>query len=95
MENPRHSRNSLSDNNESELIGIRYFSCASQMASEMGFNYVFSTSGQRLSDGGNYCPILAKSFLLTNPVFIHDYEGIDFCERSIKGSERLSELASI
>lgn len=95
MENPRYSRNSLSDNNESELIGIRYFSCASQMASEMGFNYVFPTSGHRLSDGRNYCPILAKSFLMTKPVFINDYEGVDFCERSIEGSERLSELANI
>ncbi len=28
-----------------QLIGIRYFSCASVRASDIGFNYVFPTSG--------------------------------------------------
>lgn len=31
----------------SQLIGIRYFSCVSQKASETKFNYVFPTSGKQ------------------------------------------------
>lgn len=72
----------ISDNqNDYEsLIGIRYFSCASMKASDMGFNYVFPTSGQQKSANLPYCSVLAKAFRLTSPVFIHEYESILKCE---------------
>lgn len=67
-----------------QLIGIRYFSCASIKASNMGFNYVFPTSGQQKSAGLPYCAVLAKAFRLTNPIYIHEYENIAMCESALK-----------
>lgn len=66
-----------------QLMGIRYFSCASVKASDMGFNYVFPTSGQQLSDGLPFCAVLSHSFRLTNPVFIHEFSNIYECEHSL------------
>lgn len=66
------------------LIGIRYFSCASVKASNMGFNYVFPTSGQQKSADLPYCSVLAKAFRLTNPIYIHEYENIAMCELALK-----------
>ena len=63
-----------------ELVGIRYFSCASVKASDMGFNYVFPTSGNPISANLPYCSVLAKSFRLTNPVYIHEYDSLSTCE---------------
>lgn len=34
-----------SKTDDGELMGIRYFSCASERVSDMGFNYVFPSSG--------------------------------------------------
>lgn len=59
-----------------ELVGIRYFSCNSQEASELGFNYVFPTSG-RVNERG-YCEVLTRAFKLTNPVNLD--EQITFVE---------------
>lgn len=70
-------------NNHKELIGIRYFSCASIKASEMGFNYVFPTSGQQISEAFPFCTLLAKSFLLTSPVLIRDNKHLDWSEREL------------
>lgn len=67
----------------SQLIGIRYFSCASEISSEKGFNYVFPTSGQKNKKDLRYCAVLSKSFLLTEPVFIHEYVNIRDCEYSL------------
>lgn len=70
-------------NNYSEfdqLMGIRYFSCASVKASDMGFNYVFPTSGQQLSSDLPFCSVLSHSFRLTKPVFIHEFRSVDDCE---------------
>lgn len=63
-----------------QLIGIRYFSCASVRASDMGFNYVFPTSGQQKSADVPYCSVLADAFRLTAPVYIHEYDSISECE---------------
>lgn len=63
-----------------KLIGIRYFSCASIRASELGFNYVFPTSGKQ--EGSlPFCSVLTKAFKLTNPVYIHEYNSVLDCER--------------
>ena len=69
-----------------ELIGIRYFSCVSEKASEMGFNYVFPTSGRQKSVDLPFCEVLAKSFQLTTPVYLHEYESVSKCERELKKS---------
>lgn len=63
-----------------QLIGIRYFSCASVKASDMGFNYVFPTSGKQKSANLPYCSVLAKAFRLTSPKYIHEYDDIRACE---------------
>lgn len=65
------------------LIGIRYFSCASERASDMGFNYVFPVSGSQISSQYPYCPILANAFRLTKPCFINEYPDIISCERAL------------
>lgn len=72
-----------------QLVGIRYFSCASIKASDMGFNYVFPTSGNQKSYGLPYCPVLAKAFRLTTPVYIHEYEDLRTCERILSESNDL------
>lgn len=64
------------------LIGIRYFSCASERASEMGFNYVFPTSGQ--VGKSDYCEILSKTFKLTIPYFKHEYPNVSVLESALK-----------
>ena len=75
-------RNEICTNrdNYDELVGIRYFSCASVKASDMGFNYVFPTSGNPKSADLPYCSVLAKAFRLTNPVYIHEYDSLSACE---------------
>lgn len=67
-----------------ELIGIRYFSCASERASDMGFNYVFPTSGDSKSSEFPYCKVLTDSFLLTEPVYIHEYRDVLACEKELR-----------
>lgn len=66
-----------------ELIGIRYFSCASVKASEMGFNYVFPTSGNDNNRSIPFCAELVKSFRLTDPVYIHEYPDLGSCEHEL------------
>ena len=72
------------DEERDQLIGIRYFSCASVKASEMGFNYVFPTSGKQKSSDLPYCSVLAKSFRLSKPVYIHEYDGIYACQEFLR-----------
>ena len=76
----RNEMGSVHQDEYDQLIGIRYFSCASIKSSDMGFNYVFPTSGQQKSAELPYCSVLAKSFQLTNPKYIHEYDNIDSCE---------------
>ena len=69
-----------------QLVGIRYFSCASVRASDMGFNYVFPTSGQQKSAELPYCAVLSNAFRLTHPVYIHEYDNLRDCERQLRNS---------
>ena len=88
-------RNSMSvaiDNNANvndKLIGIRYFSCASNIASEKGFNYVFPTSGQKSENDSRFCPILVKAFRMTKPVYINEYSSVQECEDALIRSSDL------
>lgn len=75
-----------------QLIGIRYFSCASEKASDMGFNYIFPVSGKQLSHEKPYCPILAKAFLLTKTYYINEYVNIAECERALINDNRLDYI---
>lgn len=82
-----HINNTSNTEHEYEqLVGIRYFSCASVKASNMGFNYVFPTSGRQKSNSLPYCPVLAKAFYLTEPVYINEYDSIRDCERHLERS---------
>ncbi len=63
--------------NNNELFGLRYFSCASKLASDMGFNYVFPTSGEEHSKIENYCKVLVDSFMISIPAFIHEYNSVE------------------
>ena len=67
-----------------QLIGIRYFSCASKRVSDLGFNYVFPTSGEPISESLQYCRILSKAFKLTIPQYMHDFDNIQMCERALR-----------
>jgi hypothetical protein len=73
------------------LIGIRYFSCASERASEMGFNYVFPTSGTSWKDLP-YCPILTNSFKLTVPKYIHEFCDTSACQRELEKDMNLDYI---
>lgn len=64
---------------DGELMGIRYFSCASEKASDMGFNYVFPSSGRQEDE--KYCSKLTKAFKLTKPCYLTDFKHITDCER--------------
>jgi hypothetical protein len=66
-----------------QLIGIRYFSCASERASDLGFNYVFPASGRKTKNR-MFCSILSKSFKLTEPYFVHEYKDFNSCEEAMK-----------
>lgn len=72
------------ENAYDQLMGIRYFSCASNKASDMGFNYVFPTSGKQKSPTLPYCSVLAKSFYLSNPVYVHEFEHLYECEHHLR-----------
>lgn len=75
------------DDDCDQLIGIRYFSCASIKVSDMGFNYVFPTSGEQRSTKLPYCSVLSRAFRLTQPAYIHEYDSICACERKLKQSK--------
>lgn len=57
---------------KNELLGIRYFSCRDEKSSDLGFNYVFPVNNfdfvcDEQAKEKNYCSILQKDFLLTEP----------------------------
>ena len=74
---------------QGELYGIRYFSSASVKASDMGFNYMFPVSGEKYQHNSNFCDVLAKAFMLTQPKFIHEYKTIVACEIALKEDHEL------
>ena len=73
-----------------ELMGIRYFSCASVRASDLGFDYVFPVNNTKYEEG--YCSILRDSFILTNPVYLRDYDSVNQCERYLINSGDLDKI---
>jgi hypothetical protein len=52
-------------NNITNLYGIRYFSCKSKEASDMGYNYVFPVVEPH--NNKEYCEVLTEAFSLTKP----------------------------
>lgn len=81
-----------SKSNSDKLIGIRYFSCASERASELGFNYVFPVSGENDSFNNHYCKILSRSFALTKPIYIHEFNTIHHCEDQLRNSNDFEHI---
>lgn len=75
-----------------KLIGIRYFSSASERASEMGYNYVFPVSGLKDHQYGKYCEILTRSFKLTTPVYIHEFNSVVDCENYLKNESAFESI---
>lgn len=73
-----------------ELMGIRYFSCASIRASDLGFDYVFPVNNTKYEEG--YCSILRNSFLLTNPVYLRDYDSTYQCENYLIDCDDLDKI---
>lgn len=67
-----------------DLIGIRYFSCASKRASDMGFDYVFPASGEQIDANTAYCPYLKSVFKMTEPAYLVDYPDAEECERYLR-----------
>ena len=77
-----------------QLMGIRYFSCASVRASDMGFDYVFPTSGKWKSSSLPYCAVLAKALRVSEPVYIHEFDSITACERHLKDAADLDFIGT-
>ena len=78
-------RKKMSSKNETnQLVGIRYFSCASERASDMGFNYVFPSSGKMKDHEYPFCPKLMKAFYLTKPYYLNNYEDTRICQREME-----------
>ena len=74
------------------LMGLRYFSCASSKASDMGFNYVFPVSNGNFP--GGYCSVLRDAFLLTEPVYLRDYKELWQCEEDLNHHLPLDKIHS-
>ena len=77
-----------SESDENTLYGIRYFSCTSEKASRDGYNYVFPVSGKK-HNNREFCPHLSKSFRLTVPTFINEYDSINEWEEAMKADSDL------
>lgn len=75
---------------KNSLMGIRYFSCASVRASEMGFDYVFPVSNTDYED--NYCTLLRNEFMLTPPVYLREYDSVRECEEALINSNELDKI---
>ena len=83
------------ENKVPRIIGIRYFSCASEKASDMGFNYVFPVSGSQVSENIPYCKLLGRSFKLTRPHFGNKYKTYDKCERALLTDSELKSITDL
>ena len=81
-------------NDKDQLIGLRYFSCASIKASDMGFNYVFPVSGKQKSAEYPFCPVLMKAFKLTKPHFLSEYWNLHICEQELELDRDISFIDS-
>lgn len=70
----------LRNQRSEDFVGIRYFSCYSEKASEIGMNYVFPTSGDPLilkSGVKQFCPVLNEAFSFTEPEYIPEYKSLE------------------
>lgn len=76
--------------------GIRYFSCRSQKASKEGMNYIFPTSGdpvilknENSSEiiAEQFCPLLNEVFHFTEPVYMHEHDGIASVLEELRGKK--------
>jgi len=68
---------------QNKLYGIRYFSCASPKASEMGFNFVFPVSGNKHRKSSEHCDVLTESFKLTVPKYIDELQECKIFENAL------------
>ena len=80
---------------EDAVVGIKYFSCVSAYASELGDNYVFPTMGtpyharKTITD---YCARLSHRFKLTVPRFLMDYKPILDCIKEMEEDNNLEYI---
>ena len=62
---------------DAELVGIKYFSCYTEHAADIGANYCFPATGDTILPGKGaaepYCPVLNEAFLLSEPLFLPNY----------------------
>lgn len=77
---------------ERELFGIRYFSCASKRASDIGLNYVFPARGIEQDYNGSFCNTLSKSFILTVPYYINEFDSLKDCEDKLRLDTSLDSI---
>lgn len=68
-------------NSSNSFLGVRFFSCSSEYSSELGFNYVFPTNF--INKEEKFCSVLSDAFLLTEPVFLNEYEDVEYCEEAL------------
>lgn len=64
-------------------LGIRYFSCSSVLASDLGFNFVFPTV---FTGDPGFCTKLSRSFKTTLPVYVNEYERLSDLELGLRNS---------
>ncbi|MDE6407584.1 MAG: hypothetical protein K2K48_02050 [Anaeroplasmataceae bacterium] len=74
---------------EDKFLGLRYFSCYSERSSDLGFNYVFPTSGLRFTEEKKYCSLLGTAFVLTRPLYLHNFKNIEDCEAALNADKKL------
>ncbi len=75
-----------------QLVGIRYFSCASERASDLGFNYVFPCDGKKARPDFPYSDVLVKSFLMTKPYYLNNYANADSCQWEMRRDCKLTRV---
>lgn len=73
-----------SSSSKEELIGIRYFSCTSERASKMGYNYVFPVSGEWTDPGDGYCKVLSRAFKCTDPRYLKEFANFKGLENGLR-----------
>ncbi len=81
------------ENSKNEFFGLRYFSCHSEKSSDLGFNYVFPTSGEH-DKNSKYCKLLGKSFILSKPIYFHNFNSIEDCELALNNDIDLKHIFS-
>lgn len=82
---PQLLMQSIKCNSMNRIIGIRYFSCSSILASDMGFNYVFPTlySGRE----EKFCSELKRAFPLTEPLYLNEYIDVRYLETALNNKK--------